>query len=56
MSYIKQNFTDGQVLNAEHLNYIEEGISQLSEDLGNVDAAIDAILTMQNSYIGGEDA
>lgn len=26
MSYNKQNFTDGQVLKASHLNHIEEGI------------------------------
>lgn len=26
MSYKKQNFTDGQVLKAEHLNHIEDGI------------------------------
>ena len=26
MSYNKQNFKDGQVLNAEHLNHIEDGI------------------------------
>ena len=39
MTYIKQNFEDGQLLNAGHLNYIEDGIvenanklSQLSED------------------------
>lgn len=27
MSYVKQNFTDGQTLTAEHLNHIEEGIA-----------------------------
>ena len=26
MAYTKQNFTDGQVLEAEHLNHIENGI------------------------------
>lgn len=26
MSYSKQNFKDGQVLQASHLNHIEEGI------------------------------
>lgn len=26
MSYKKQNFKDGQVLKAEHLNHIEDGI------------------------------
>ena len=27
----KQNFTDGQVLTAEHLNHIEDGISAMDE-------------------------
>lgn len=27
MTYIKQNFEDGQVLKAEHLNYMEDGIA-----------------------------
>lgn len=29
MSYTKQNFQNGQTLNAEHLNYIEDGIVSL---------------------------
>ena len=33
MAYKKQNFKDGLVLNAEHLNHIENGISELSEDI-----------------------
>lgn len=35
MAYTKQNFKDGQVLNAEHLNNIENGISQLSEEIAD---------------------
>lgn len=31
MAYQKQNFTDGQVLTAEHLNHIERGISAMDE-------------------------
>ena len=31
MAYQKQNFTDGQVLTAEHLNHIESGISAMDE-------------------------
>lgn len=31
MAYQKQNFTDGQVLTAEHLNHIEDGISAMDE-------------------------
>ena len=28
MSYTKQNFTDGQVLTAEQLNHMEDGIAE----------------------------
>lgn len=34
MNYEKQNFEDGQVLFAEHLNYMEEGIEQLGKSPG----------------------
>lgn len=30
MSYEKQNFTDGQVLKAEHLNYIEDALAKVA--------------------------
>ena len=33
MAYEKQNFTDGQVLNAEHLNKMEKGIADVSKIL-----------------------
>lgn len=36
MSYEKQNFIDGQVLNAEHLNHIENGIATLESRVSNV--------------------
>lgn len=28
MAYTKQNFTDGTVLTAQHLNHMEEGIAE----------------------------
>lgn len=31
-------------------------VSQLSEEIGDIDTALDAILAMQNGYIGGEGA
>ena len=31
MAYTKQNFADGQVLNAEHLNHMEDGIEGVSK-------------------------
>lgn len=36
MTYEKQNFKDGEVLKAEHLNHIEEGIGQLSDSIDNL--------------------
>lgn len=35
MPYEKQNFTDGTVLKAEHLNHIEDGIAELAEGGGS---------------------
>lgn len=35
MSYLKQNFVDGQVLKAIHLNHIEDSIETMSEDMDN---------------------
>lgn len=35
---------------------LAEAVSQLSEDIGDIDTALDAILAIQNSYIGGEGA
>lgn len=33
MSYQKQNFANGEVLNAYQLNHIEDGISALEDDV-----------------------
>jgi hypothetical protein len=33
-----------------------EDVRQLSEDIGDIDTALDVILAIQNSYIGGEGA
>ena len=33
MGYTKQNFTDGQILTADNLNNIENGIVNLEDDL-----------------------
>lgn len=35
-NYEKQNFVKGQILKAEHLNHIEDGIGQLSEEIDNI--------------------
>lgn len=42
-TYTKQNFVDGQVLKAEHLNTMEDGISQLSDDISTLEKKLDKI-------------
>ena len=49
MSYIKQNFLDGNILTADQLNHMEEGIAQI----GDVDEALTEILALQQRLLGG---
>ena len=42
MHYVKQNFTDGAVLKAEHLNHIEDAIEELYENAVTVEDVIAA--------------
>lgn len=49
MSYIKQDFEDGQVLTAAQLNHMEEGIALI----GSVDEALTEILALQQALLGG---
>lgn len=35
---------------------LEATVGRLSGDIGDIDTALDAILAIQNSYIGGEGA
>ena len=44
MEYVKQNFEKGQVLTADHMNYIEDGIVQ------NTDAMNDFNDNLKNYY------
>ena len=38
MAYVKQNFTDGTVLTAHHLNHMEEGIAAAIPQVTAADA------------------
>ena len=40
MTYEKQHFSAGQVLTAQHMNHIEDGIGQLSEEIGVIQESI----------------
>ena len=48
MSYTKQNFVDGQVLKASHLNHIEEGIARIDNS-----GAVDLVMFMGQSNMAG---
>lgn len=50
MSYIKQNFKKGSVLEAEHLNHIEDGIIALETALGS---EVEINLTDAERQVGG---
>lgn len=52
MSYVKQNFTKGQTLKAEHLNYIEEGIVA---NTCNAASIIDATSIIPNNLYFGSN-
>ena len=50
MSYEKQNFTDNQILTADNLNHIEDGIVNLEQNKADktyVDEEIDKIELLQ---------
>ena len=49
MNYIKQNFTDGQVLTAAQLNHIEDGIVALFDAMKGASSARLASVTILSS-------
>lgn len=51
MAYEKQNFVDGQVLTAEHLNHIEDGIAS-AEKTGGTSAKITGATATIDSNVG----
>ncbi len=50
MAYEKQNFTDGQVLTAEHLNHIEDGIAA-AEQTGGGSVSDEQIASAVEAYM-----
>lgn len=53
MSYEKQNFVDGQVLKAEHLNHIEAGIEAVEESVGEIVDIVSVEQTTTSDESGG---
>lgn len=45
MSYVKQNFVDGQVLNASKLNHMEDGIGDNSDDIDELKTTTEQLVT-----------
>ena len=50
MNYIKQNFIKGQILKADHMNHIEDGIEALSEEIEKVAEYFDVV-----EYVNGKN-
>ena len=55
MQYEKLNLTDGQVLKAEHLAHIEEGIAKLAEILSAVPARLTDITLLASAWVGSDN-
>lgn len=53
MAYQKQNFTDGSVLTAGHLNHIEEGLAAVAEML-DVVARLSEVTLLASAWTGGD--
>lgn len=54
MSYIIQNFKNGQVLTHEHLNHIESGIVELEKNVLNGNVSISNVKTRKVYKFGGK--
>lgn len=54
MAYVKQNFTDGQVLTAEQLNHMEEGIEAANEKEAPTPAKLATVNLLASAWSGGE--
>lgn len=54
MAYEKQNFTDGQVLKAEHLNRIEDGIVAIEKLIGGAAARLSSVTLLASQWVGSD--
>lgn len=58
MAYERINWQDGDTggtpLSAENLNKMDEGLYRLSNELGDIDTALDEIIEIQDELIGGD--
>ena len=55
LSGIWTNKIDGvDYVNADDINMVAQAVIQIEKDNGNIEAALDRILEIQNEIIGGE--
>ena len=55
MAYEKQTWVDGVTpLDAAHLNHMEQGISQLSEEIAGLQGALSSYITDVAELVGGD--
>lgn len=54
MAYEKQNFEEGQVQKAEHLNYIEDGIEAVETSLGTTKQELQTLASKVTTIIYSE--
>lgn len=56
MALNKCNYCDGEtVITAKNLNDIQDAICDLEQQTGDISAALDVILDIQQDFIGGAD-
>ena len=54
MAFTKVHYKDGEtIIVAKNLNDIQDAILKLEKDASDIDAALDAIIEIQESLIGG---
>lgn len=55
MAYVKQNFVNGQVLTADNMNHIEDGIAEVEAQIDNIDKRVtDIVNAVLEEALGGE--
>ena len=56
MGYEKQNFVDGQILKAEHLNHMEQGIEAALKNSGGAAARLSSVTLLASKWTTGAES
>lgn len=54
MAYVKQGFSDGQVLTAAHLNHMEEGIESAHSKTGGAQVKLSEVTLFASAWEGAD--